>query len=748
MTTLKDLEKLKRSYRDLEKAFYTKEFFTMFFDRLHAELVKSYGTDEALRILEKVKNKKLKIINPELFFNTSYAPVELSPKAVGPKCNYREFFRNFLVKWKELKNERVGYFRFVHFFLYLAKIDSFTILHNVLKLNVLEDVIVSLCTCKPEPNFAVFTILDMYLFKFVNKNIQTGTCNDKYTRLIRLFLQAYKRVMQNPNYSHLNLPRIEVIHSILRSNEKFIFFYLQQAFRISTIHLRNLFKRVKDVNDPEVKTKALISLLKSMEGYNYHVDEEKILSKVKESIEKSPYHISKDRLPALEEIGYQTVELPVDSLEHTYMALDACGCLFSPALSEIEVDCKGYKSFEEIEELITMAAKISLVKYRLLNPENRKLCQYKMKITLTNLEFYTPTLMSQLLKRRDELNSYYSKHFVMSAEFSTNFAEGKMEIPKEEDPKYVRVISDIHCDVNRGRGYEFNFDSDFVINCGDTAGSWVDADQWISTFINKGVFVVGNHMGYSYPYPELGILHPKNSRNKQIQLLGAAYAHDDNVTILTSRREPLKKFGNVFFIGATLNSNFELYGEDSAKECEALAGNCINDFKRCYKAHIAQRVLPYTTTDHLYTFKTDFKFLKMHLSRLHKSSQVVVVTHYAPLPYSIADEYKGDLLNAYFTNDLTALFDRFPNIRLWCHGHTHAKLDYIYRRLDKKGNWAETRVVCNPFGYYNENNADLPDNYGTRIRVYHLQIKKPWTSILKEEIEKGEVKVYTKGDRW
>lgn len=79
----------------------------------------------------------------------------------------------------------------------------------------------------------------------------------------------------------------------------------------------------------------------------------------------------------------------------------------------------------------------------------------------------------------------------------------------------------------------------------------------------------------------------------------------------------------------------------------------------------------------------------------------VVVTHYLPSWKSVAPEYEGSPLNAFFVCDVERLIaERQP--ALWVHGHTHSSLDY------KIG---ETRVVCNPFGYlgHDMNPAWKPD---------------------------------------
>ena len=76
----------------------------------------------------------------------------------------------------------------------------------------------------------------------------------------------------------------------------------------------------------------------------------------------------------------------------------------------------------------------------------------------------------------------------------------------------------------------------------------------------------------------------------------------------------------------------------------------------------------------------------------------VVVGHHCPSELSVADCYKGNLLNGAFRSKLDDFIEQRPQIRLWLHGHTHHNFNY----------WiGETRVVCNPRGYIgHESSAD------------------------------------------
>lgn len=71
----------------------------------------------------------------------------------------------------------------------------------------------------------------------------------------------------------------------------------------------------------------------------------------------------------------------------------------------------------------------------------------------------------------------------------------------------------------------------------------------------------------------------------------------------------------------------------------------------------------------------------------------VVVTHHVPAEESIASSFRGSQMNRFFLCNVRGWIVQ-AQPKLWLHGHTHTPLDY------KLG---ETRVLCSPLGYPNEN---------------------------------------------
>jgi predicted phosphodiesterase len=147
----------------------------------------------------------------------------------------------------------------------------------------------------------------------------------------------------------------------------------------------------------------------------------------------------------------------------------------------------------------------------------------------------------------------------------------------------------------------------------------------------------------------------------------------------------------VRFLGATLWTNFELYGIQTIDDAYAHAARQILDFHRIM--HRDRLLIPADTVD----FHRDaVAWLAASLNQPF-AGPTVVITHHAPHPASIHPRWANNPVNPAFVSDLTPLMGKAC---LWIHGHTHDSFDYEV---------AGTRVVCNPKGYRNENRLFQPD---------------------------------------
>ena len=156
--------------------------------------------------------------------------------------------------------------------------------------------------------------------------------------------------------------------------------------------------------------------------------------------------------------------------------------------------------------------------------------------------------------------------------------------------------------------------------------------------------------------------------------------------------------GRVRFIGATLWTDFRLYGEMRELDAHHLVGLGLNDFCGSIRGASWRN---FTTWESAHRHAKDRAFIKAELAQAGKDGlETVVVTHHAPSPRSIADRYVGDALNPGFASDLEEVIRRFQPA-LWVHGHVHQAVDFTIGR---------TRVLANPRGYNKKEARDFtPD---------------------------------------
>lgn len=148
---------------------------------------------------------------------------------------------------------------------------------------------------------------------------------------------------------------------------------------------------------------------------------------------------------------------------------------------------------------------------------------------------------------------------------------------------------------------------------------------------------------------------------------------------------------DVVFVGSTLWTNFL----NSDPVSMYTASKNMNDFRliktgyrRQEGTYINSCTSPLRPEETVVRHEESVEFIKDCLG-IFEGLKKVVVSHHAPSFLSVADCYQGDTLNAAYASSLEELI-LDSDINLWVHGHTHVSFDY---------NIGETRVICNPFGY-------------------------------------------------
>lgn len=253
----------------------------------------------------------------------------------------------------------------------------------------------------------------------------------------------------------------------------------------------------------------------------------------------------------------------------------------------------------------------------------------------------------------------------------------------------IRIIADIHTDINRRKNYQFNFGDDFVVACGDISGDRFTTEKWIKANIKNGVFVEGNHLGYNHITFDSG-----DTKENSIKYLKSKFK-SGNVCFLENSLHIVE---DIVFAGCTLYSDFALY--ENPVYCSRLALNSMNDF-RYVQVKNKDVIRTLSPADTIKWHKKSVNFINK-TCKSYPDKKIVAVTHYAPSIDCVSEKYKNDMLSAAFASNLEWIMKENDNLVLWCHGHMHSDVDFT-----KFG----TRVLCCPWGYFNENNRDI-SNYG------------------------------------
>lgn len=253
----------------------------------------------------------------------------------------------------------------------------------------------------------------------------------------------------------------------------------------------------------------------------------------------------------------------------------------------------------------------------------------------------------------------------------------------------IRIISDLHLDINKGLPFQLKDKEIFTIICGDISGYVNMTTEWLSQNVKRGIFVAGNHILYNESEHSLQYL---------LRQYEQKYPLDAQLSFLNDN---YKVVDNIVFVGGTLWTDYCLFNNDQKDLYMWYAIRGLNDFhygKYNSDADVEneniKRLRKLRPEDCAEMFNRTITAID-EVCRRFPEKEIVVVTHHAPSLKSIAPQYKDDPLTACFASNLEEFILDRPNIKLWCHGHIHTACDYTI---------GECRVICNPRGYaiYNE----------------------------------------------
>ena len=247
------------------------------------------------------------------------------------------------------------------------------------------------------------------------------------------------------------------------------------------------------------------------------------------------------------------------------------------------------------------------------------------------------------------------------------------------------VLSDLHLELWGERAPRFEVCAskpDIVILAGDIH-SRARAPAWAAESFPglPVIYIAGNHEYYGEAIEKAGdeIVH-ECDLHEHIHYLDC----DEHI------------LGGIRFLGATLWTDFSLFGPDCKPRVMSLSQGQMNDYQRIKVAAKGYKKLQPQDTAQLHS-----KHKAWLGSKLDQpfAGHTVVVTHMAPSMRSITPEHAEDPVSGAFASNLDDLVSKAD---VWIHGHTHASFDYQIKQC---------RVVANPMGYRMRNGRPENDDF-------------------------------------
>jgi predicted phosphodiesterase len=237
----------------------------------------------------------------------------------------------------------------------------------------------------------------------------------------------------------------------------------------------------------------------------------------------------------------------------------------------------------------------------------------------------------------------------------------------------LQILSDLHNEFSLYQSEQV--DADVIVLAGDIwkgerGIAWA-RESWPDKRI---IYIAGNHEFYGKNRLETLSRLRISGRECNVDFL------DNDEVIIDDTR----------FLGATLWTDFKLFGEELKIECICEGQQGLNDFRVIHEGS-----KHFSPMDSVVLHEASIKWLQNKLETSF-DGQTVVVTHHLPSFMSVAPHYQASKLSACFASRLDHLFD-IEKVQLWIHGHTHDSFNY-----DLNG----TRVICNPRGYFRKDDGN------------------------------------------
>jgi predicted phosphodiesterase len=262
----------------------------------------------------------------------------------------------------------------------------------------------------------------------------------------------------------------------------------------------------------------------------------------------------------------------------------------------------------------------------------------------------------------------------------------------------LRVISDLHLDINRKYPLYLKQNCDYTLVAGDLGGDRLLAEKWLRDNVTKGSFISGNHDCYT----------PDNTTLEDIKrFYHEKFPVDSDVSYLDSDVGVISKeledgtllVADVLYTDYTFRPG-KLYSGYSLETVVAhnmfsakpkMSGSYMNDFM-FFKRDGKDGKEYLKPEDYLAHFTRTFAEIDRIVTE-NQDRNIILMTHHGLSEKCLSERYATRSLCASYVSDKSAWIRKHPNIRLVVSGHVHNRNTFHV---------GKTLYVMNPLGYCKE----------------------------------------------
>lgn len=232
------------------------------------------------------------------------------------------------------------------------------------------------------------------------------------------------------------------------------------------------------------------------------------------------------------------------------------------------------------------------------------------------------------------------------------------------------ILSDLHIELTRGWDLPPPRERprfDIMVVAGDLIPRMERGVRWLLERVadQQVIYVAGNHEFYGADIDR--------TVEKARQT-----AAGTNVRILQNESEMID---NVLFLGATLWTDFELFGNRDYGMNSA--ASVMNDYRKIRKNSYRERLRPADTLSRHFDSR---EFIARSVREID-ARRKVVVSHHGCVREAIRTGMEHDIISAAYVSDCSELLH---GVDLWIYGHTHERREFTI---------GGTRIVSNAKGY-------------------------------------------------